>query len=172
MNPQQRSFLESEIWILTFGGAFQRAGLYEKDATEAQRKTFRKHLRDFIEEKVLPQYQNEINENKHLSNIRAIQNFSKAPHGLLRNGKISFGVCQKLLNLLLKYHWCQGWIAEPPHFPVDGIMLRKIKFHLPGGWTKLDEEIKYLEIIAEARHIAKSKSQTPAQWELETFSRN
>ena len=75
-----------------------------------------------------------------------------------------------MLNLYLKYLWCMGHLPhEPPHFPVDAIMLRKIPSHASTYWTKLQTIDQYQAIIEAARPIAAKTHLSVAQWELEVF---
>ena len=37
------TFLNNEVWVLTFRAAFQRANIYNKTATQAQKKQFKKN---------------------------------------------------------------------------------------------------------------------------------
>src|SRR3954469_1601937 len=46
--------------------------------------------------------------------------------GSLRHGQYSYGVAQKLLNLVLEYHWCLGQISEPSHCPTIGSSSRTL----------------------------------------------
>ncbi len=41
-------FIESEIWLLTIGGGFQRANVYINVATNKERSEFRKKLHDKV----------------------------------------------------------------------------------------------------------------------------
>lgn len=183
MTDRQKRFLQQEIWILTFGGAFQRANLYNQTATESDKKQFRLALIGFLEIAILPKYLKSIpNDIEHLLNIHSIKQYSRYFKEHLNGGELKLGVCQKLLNLLLKYHWCQGWIKEAPHFPIDNIIIKKIneiiskekhpiqKITVNGGWTKLHDDNTYLNIIKTAIEVAKPLRL--AEWELITFERN
>lgn len=67
---------------------------------------------------------------------------------------------QKLLNLVLKYHWCLGQISEPPHCPIDRIIIQKI--HLRGrvNWTEIVDEDQYRAVIEAVRRKAEPESIT------------
>ena len=167
---KQQEFLIEEIWILSFGGAFQRSGIYS-NATEAQRNTFRKKLRTYIEDNLLPQYKNSVSEEQHIANLLNIIKFSTNFKDILSNGKLNLGISQKLLNLVLKYLWCLGEIATPPHFPIDRIIQQKINNKPLVNWTGLAQIEEYLKIIRLAEVLAKKQNMSLAQWELENFSR-
>jgi hypothetical protein len=169
----KQSFLHSELWILTFGGAFQRAGLYNKDITvdEDDRTNFRNKLKEFITVDILPQYKVSVSEDIHIANVHRIVNFSTQYDAILNNGSLNFGVAQKLLNLLLKYHWCIGEITEPPHFPVDRIIQKEIRNKII-NWTDMTEVADYKNIIEAARVKATEMNMSLAMWELIHFNRN
>jgi hypothetical protein len=92
-------------------------------------------------------------------------------HGdVLHEGRMKLGHAQKALNLYLKYRWCLGVASQPPHFPVDAIILRRIPEYRDGktAWTQLDSPQAYLEIINAARRVA-GDNQTLAEWELRCY---
>jgi len=167
---KQQEFLHYEIWILSFGGAFQRSGVYS-NATETERNEFRKELKTYIESNLLPQYKNTVSEEQHIQNLFNIIEYSEKFKNILNNGKLNLGISQKLLNLVLKYLWCLGEIATPPHFPVDRIIQEKIKNKPLINWTGLTKVEEYLKIIRLAEVLAKKQNMSLAQWELENFSR-
>jgi hypothetical protein len=45
------------------------------------------------------------------------------------------GLAQKALNLYLKYLWCLGEIHEPPHCPLDSIVLGQVPGCKDVRWT-------------------------------------
>jgi|SRR5690554_403525 len=171
MTPQQ-TFINKEIWILTFGGAFQRANIYASNVSEKQRNVFRAALSKYVEEIVFPQYKKAVNEESHINNIKKIISFSKGYESrVLSNNQLKFGVAQKILNLYLKYQWCLGNIQPPPHFPIDRIIQQKLKFKPIINWTSMKSEEEYKSIIECARKDAEEKGVSLAEWELEEFTR-
>lgn len=50
-------------------------------------------------------------------------------------------------NLYLKYQWCLGNIHEPPHFPIDRIIQKKLKPKPIINWTEMNTAEAYMEII-------------------------
>ena len=61
--------------------------------------------------------------------------------------KIKAGTTQKILNMMLKYCWCAGWINTPPDFPIDSHNLKALlNLHnseeFIKSWTKKIKEIK------------------------------
>jgi hypothetical protein len=162
----KKAFLNNEIWILTFGGGFQRSKIYQGVISETQRNDYRKLLRGHIEQLVQCFYQTEVSESDHINHIKSIVNFSNSQLGFGSSVKMNFGIAQKLLNLYLKYVWCLGEMKiAPPHFPVDRIIqgklneaaadhgTKKLKIE---PWTQFDSEDKYLEIIDFAKELTKN----------------
>jgi len=181
-------FINNEIWVLTFGGGFQRSNAYEKskEDKEKQRKEFRTKLRNCIENIVNKHYVNSaVVEQQHLEHINSIINFTKeygqANNGLLTNNQLNFGIVQKVFNLYLKYQWCLGNINTPPHFPVDRIiqelLIQELKTKgLPSfklkPWTMFESDVDYLNVIKHANIVLeKSKLKTLAELELFLFDR-
>ena len=189
LKTKQHDFLNQEIWILTFGGAFQRAGIYKKDYPEKTRTAFRQTLRYEVEKLVKEKYNNQVFPDQHITNINALVKFSESTKIKGEPIPINFGVAQKLLNLYLKYLWCLDKIPEPPHFPVDRMIqekLNKVVRHkdnkhlniLPikvEPWTQFEDNEQYDKIIELAKQIRnninKFKDMSLAQLELELFSR-
>lgn len=172
MDKLKRIFLQNEIWLLTFGGAFQRANIYKPNVPTEKRNVFRRELKKFVEEHILPQYKEPVCEFSHVLNLEGIIVFSEKYHEILNNGKLLLGVSQKLLNLVLKYYWCLGEIAEPPHCPVDRIIQQKgLKSKYIVNWTSMDDVDEYLSIIHKIKQVAEESGQTIAEWELEIFGR-
>lgn len=170
MTPKQ-TFINTEIWLLTFGGAFQRANVYADNIDEAKRKGFRNALIAYVEKNIIIQYQQEVSEDMHINNIHAIISFSTQFSSILKSEKLTFGVTQKILNLFLKYQWCLGNISTPPHFPVDRIIQSKLELPKIINWTSLDSEMEYRRIIDAAKSKAVIESRSLAEWELVNFSR-
>lgn len=170
MNKKQE-FLKDEIWLLTFGGAFQHSGIYKNKTKEKERTYFRNMLRGYIEQTILDSYKTAVTDDAiHIENIKAISNYTANFKEILK-APINIGISQKLLNLVLKYYWCLGILPEPPHCPVDRIIQQKIYKQPLVNWTQLDSIDTYLQIINDARDLAKKNGVSIAKWELENFNR-
>ena len=167
----KQNFINSEIWILTFGGGLQRANVYKADTKESERKAFRNAISKFIEFELLPDYIKKVKPEDHVSNIEAIIRESAEFESILNGCKLRFGVAQKIFNLYLKYQWCLGNIHEPPHFPVDRIIQTKLESKNIVNWTAMDSAEEYLRIIGQAEKKLEGK-QSLAEWELVNFARN
>ena len=163
-------FILSELWILSWSASVQRANLFNKEATEYQRRQFRNEIISFLNNDILPQYERDISEEQHVLNIQQLSD-----EGTIKGGDIlglegyKIGVAQKLLNLQLKYLWCLGLISEPPHCPVDRIIINETDLKDPISWTKITDISEYLQVIFALKRIAGYKSL--AVWELEIYNR-
>jgi hypothetical protein len=186
LQESQYKFIQNEIWILTFGGAFQRSNIYKsKDQDEEQKGIFKKRIRAYIENNILDSYRTAIvSDEQHIDNIKKVSDYSSNFSELFNNEKINFGIAQKMLNLYLKYMWSLGHIQEPPHFPVDRIIqiilnkefkAIKIKGLKLESWTQFTDEAHYVKVIKSARDlIIKNESfanHSLAALELSLFQR-
>lgn len=170
MQTKQQAFLIEEIWLLTFGGAFQHSGIYKSNTKERERTYFRNMLRGFIEQVILVTYEKEVDDIQHIENIKAICEYSANFEEVLK-APINIGISQKLLNLALKYYWCLGILPEPPHCPVDRIIQLKIYKQPLVNWTRLTCTDTYMQIVNDVRVLAKKENQSVAHWELVNFDR-
>ena len=84
---------------------------------------------------------------------------------------MKFGHAQKALNLYLKYRWCLDQAQEPPHFPIDSIILKKVPGFERFRWTRMESEEEYKEIISAARKQAQKSGLSLARWELKEYKR-
>ena len=173
----QEKFIYSEVAILAWGASVQRANLYnqdikpeDRDPENLDRDTFRRRVLGFIEDSLLTNYKTECSEADHVANIQRLVAFGTANGAkLLGPDGYKFGVAQKLLNLLLKYLWCLGHVAEPPHCPVDRLVLAKTTLRGRLNWTEITTAEKYNQAIDAIRVVAAKRSL--AQWELEFYRR-
>ena len=164
----KKQFLLSEIWSLSISAAFQRANVYVKGFNdEKEKEAYKKRLREHLET-IAQQYKKPIDETTHIQNIHSV---SECGHNCLANGKLNFGVSQKLLNLYLKYLWCLDMIPMPPHFPIDRLIQEKLKVKNVIAWTFEMNEDNYTEIIEKARYKAKNENISLAELELGLFKR-
>lgn len=185
LKQSQYNFIQNEIWILTFGAAFQRACIYNKMATEKQKACFKRKTRDFINTNILKKYKTEkVTDLQHIENIKSICDYSSNFSDIFSKGRINFGIAQKMLNLFLKYMWSLGHIQEPPHFPVDRVIQIMLIDHAKQmgvtsirleAWTKFNDEKHYLKVINSARELIgkneKYQYHSLAELELELFDR-
>lgn len=167
----KEKFLNNEFWTLTFGAAFQRANVYKANVSDKQKSLFKTKTREYIENTLLNDYlDKEVNDELHIANIHRLSSFTEQFETILQNGKLNFGVSQKMLNLYLKYLWCHNKISEPPHFPVDRRIQENIGFRPIVSWTKFHDSIDYMRIIDFTRTI-NNEFPSIAEFELKYFER-
>lgn len=168
-------YLERELWILAWNASVQHAAIYKNGAWQTQRDqidTFKSKVISYIRGSVIPRYRDEVTESSHCENIRCLIDYVKvADTGVLGGDGYKYGIAQKLLNLSLKYYWCLGLIAEPPHCPVDKIIIDKTEFRGKVNWTQMLAEKEYIDIISAIRVLAKKENCSIAQWELNNYER-
>jgi len=154
----KREFILDEIWMLTINAAFQRASIYKSNATESAKFAFKKELKGKVNTISKSYITGEVEEKEHIKNIQSIIAFSEQFKGILNNGKLNFGISQKILNLYLKYLWCLDVLKfPPPHFPVDRIIQGKLKINTPFPWTQMSNEKEYGIVIERAKKILMTK---------------
>lgn len=159
--------------MLSVNASFQRANVYSESPSPIRKVYFKRMLKGFIDNIIIEYGKREVSESTHIENIKSISEYSKCFEDILANGKLNFGVSQKLLNLYLKYMWCLGIITiTPPHFPVDSIIQRKLNLKVI-PWTKMNDEKNYLKVISHAKTVlADYNYNTIAELELALFERN
>lgn len=173
LDSHQR-FIYRDVTILAWGASVQRAKLYNPALPRKDRDSdkFRTDVLTFIETSLLPKYETKCSEDNHVQNIQCLVDFGTTAGGnLLGSDGYKFGIAQKLLNLLLKYLWCLGHIAEPPHCPVDRIVLAKTTLRDKLNWTEIKTAAKYNEAISAIREVAKTANLSLPEWELQFYSR-
>jgi hypothetical protein len=167
----QRKFLDDQLFGMTLAATARRSNLYAAYLSEAQRKPFQASLRGALES-YAQRYTAPVLERHHLKHVNGLaEDLTRRHSGLLEAGRLRFGHAQKALNLYLKYLWCVGRIPEPPHCPIDSLILRKVPGFTEVRWTQLATATEYMSIITAAKVQASAKNLSLAQWELEEYNR-
>ena len=168
MTPQN-AFLFGEYFGLSLQAATQRAGIWADGVPETDRRELHFHLRDLLK-KTVEQYVTPVDDATHNKTIERIANSLTRRHaGLLVDHRFRIGPTQKALNLYLKYMWCAGHIAMPPHCPIDAVVLKAVKLAPPVIWTKMYSIHQYTDVIAALKAVA---APLPlAEWELREWVR-
>ena len=170
MTPQQLTFLEYEFTTSSLLAAFatrrKTHPVYAASATGMQKdevkQWVRKHLLGLGEKY---KYQN-LSEGEHVAEIRRIKaEVSKRFPTALHEGKLRFGVAQKLVNLYVKYLCTVGAANSAHHCPLDGIVNKVAK--LGYQWNTSDSELEYIEAISKLKSYAGGTSLP--QWEIHAF---
>ena len=169
-------FITNELWILAWAASVQRAKLYKGkediDSTSREVSKFREDVIGFITANIIPQYADGCTEEQHYKNIDDLIAYAnRVDPGILSRSGYKYGVAQKLLNLALKYYWCLGLVKEPPHCPVDRIMISKTSHNGKINWTQITEKSQYQKVIDEIKILANRKQLSIPKWELMIYRR-
>ena len=171
MNAREK-FLINEVWIASWSASVQRASVYHRDALDSAKRKFKKRVKEEYKEKYLDMYKNEVSEQSHIGNIKSLSQYGTKigkEIGALNADTYRIGNAQKLLNLYLKYLWCMGKIAEPPHCPIDRRIQEIARVEGITLWTNIKSIEEYKGVIKKLKD--KATGQSLAQWELENYTR-
>jgi hypothetical protein len=158
-----RTFLSN-----TQGSSFQHAKVYGNNVSASQKQVFQNDFRRKLRALEIP-YRNLVTEENHITTIRDFANqLSQAHPNVLANGRLRIGIAQKAINLYLKFLWSIDLIHEPPHCPVDRIVLTALGNNT--NWTELDDIQDYLNIINSIR--SQGGNGSPSQWEYNLWHEN
>lgn len=164
----KNSFLKDELFSLTLMATVQRADVYAPGSSAKDRKAFQAALRSRLEQ-LAQAYRDEVPEERHIRNVLGLSRGLTSAHAkVLRDGRFRIGPAQKALNLYLKYLWCLGKIAAPPHCPFDFRIIAKLPQYPGPSWTALDSEDDYRALVKAARATAQGSSLSV--WELQTYN--
>jgi len=161
----KKHFLRLIALSNTQGSSFQRANVYAPKVSDERRNAFVKQFKSKLValERV---YEQPVSPDQHLKNIEEFANsLSISFPDVLLGNQMRTGIAQKAVNLYLKFLWCYGWIPEPPHCPIDRIVLEKVGDY--GSWTKIDSIQEYLEKIKKIE--AKKGDKSFSEWECELW---
>ena len=151
----------------SFISSVQRGRVYVPDLLDTQKRPFKDAFKDQLRS-LETTYRGTVTDDAHLSCIETFaHDLSRTHGGLLRGSRLRIGIAQKGVNLYLKYLWCLGRIPNPPHCPVDAIVMRAIRGQ--HKWTQLDCIDTYRDIITECRRAA--GRQSLSEWELDLWNR-
>lgn len=167
-------FVMNELWIMAWAGSVQRAKLYKENIDSNSREVviFRTKVIKFAVDNMIPQYAVVCTEEQHYKNIQSLIDYANTINpGILREDGYKYGVAQKLLNLALKYYWCLGLIADPPHCPVDRIIISKTTHSGKINWTQIKEKTEYQKVIEDIKMLARKSELSIPAWELSIFNR-
>lgn len=169
---RQQCFMFDQVCILAWNASVQRSNLYKPDVAPKDRRSsdFRTGILTFVKDELLPQYRSRCTERMHVANIeRLVKHGNKTGRSVLRKEGYKFGVAQKLLNLLLKYLWCLRLTGEPPHCPIDRIVLERTKLRGKMNWTDIRSKKQYERAVEAIRDKADEGKMSLAVWELRNY---
>lgn len=168
----KKRFLRYELGLLSIKGALSTrnsdAPVYAKEVKVYQRTREKKTFREFLDSLEYLYLKGGVTDEQHIEFIqKTADDLSIALRDKLHNGRFRIGVAQKLINLHLKYLWVAGFIEQPPHCPIDGIV--RDKAMISYDWTTSDSIEAYAQAVEELREVASLR--TLSLWELEEFRR-
>lgn len=164
---EREEFLRQTALFNAIGAAFQHALIYldgiDNYAKEKLKRDLEEHLR-----RVETQYRGSVSPEKHLHTIAdVVKGMSRKHPHILKNGRFRVGIAQKAVNIYLKLLWCYGWIPEPPHCPIDSIVLAEVGDRKT-KWTKMDDIEDYLAAIERIQAYIRQTGEmmSLSKWEL------
>lgn len=173
LSEEKKKFLINEFLTLSINGAFGHAKIYKENVDSAALERFKREFNSFLREQ-LPAAALNVQDSKDLrERIQHLQTASRKHSDFLEGGNLRIGICQKALNLFLKYKWVAGLGPEPPDCPFDNKVLQKLKkklgkkFH----WTQMDSIDDYDEFVKAAKQVSHGSDMSIAQWELKLWNR-
>lgn len=164
----KKEFLEGEYISSSINAALQHSRVYKQNITEKEKIEFKNTIKKCILDCKKEYTDRTVSEEEHIRNIQLIVEASKKHANILKNGVIYFGIAQKMLNLYLKYLWCEGrLISMPVHCPLDSLILCKARYYKT-PYTRMGI-IEYCDAI---KHIKNTviKDKSLAEWELITWN--
>ncbi|WP_162803491.1 hypothetical protein [Pseudomonas kribbensis] len=172
LGHEKTDFLLYEIGLLSLKAALSTRSetwpVYASSTTHSQRVKVKSSFRRVLKDISATYSSKRISEAEHVEYIDKLAlEFSKEHKDALHEGRLRFGVAQKLVNIHLKYLWTAGFCEEPPHCPLDGIVRDLAK--LDYDWTSNDCKSQYLKTISELKLTAAPRSLSV--WELQEFRR-
>ena len=172
-------FLDQETFTLTVNGAIGRNRTYCDGIDPESKRGFRESLRCWLHDQMREYGAERVSDACHLANIEKLSSTLSESHGdILLDGRFHIGAAQKALNLYLKYCWARGLVCEPPHCPIDSIVLTKItKCARSVGcpicaivtWTKIRSMHEYVHFVEKAKARAAEEGLSLACWELRVW---
>ena len=164
MKNNKDNFINDQLWNAAWRAATQRANIYSGNINKVEfRKNIKNDILNFI-----------TNHKESLSEIELVNKIETLSKKFSCKGiDFKIGHSQKLINLMLKYYWCLGWLKYiPPHCPIDRIILKAAKVKCKGktpSWTKLNSIDEYQEIIIKIR--SNINFQELSEWELSVYQK-
>lgn len=172
MNDVQWAFIQAQVLSQSVSAAFVRSrprSVYKRNASEESKRGVRVAIRAALADFEV-QYSETPDEDVHIQNIITLSDSISLHHGKALNGRLRIGTAQKALNLYLKYLWCLGRIKEPPHCPIDAIVLASLPGVADIRWTQIDTIADYKRCIDAVRQAANESRISIAEWELRRWN--
>lgn len=179
MDEDEKKLKEEFIDNVFFTNAWRDTSQHVKifiDESDDFKKEFKEYLKTKCLELVKNYREKGLDSDEHLAKLDELYNAVQDQYG--RDVSFSFGRTQKLVNVLLKYYWCNKMLNDhtPAHLPFDSIILKQLKAQLKNKgitwnpdftWTNMEKK-DYIECIAQVEKVRGDK--TFSYWELSTYN--
>lgn len=173
----KKEFILKVAFSNTLSSSFQRGYVYREKLTDEKQSEYDKkknELRSSLRDELFSLetiYQKVVHPDEHLKLIGDIsKKLTKKHSNILSNKKFRIGTTQKAVNLFLKFLWAYDYTPnEPPHIPLDGIVLKAINSDVK--WTELDCIDEYKFLISCVDNVAKESGCSICKWELNLWNK-
>ena len=171
----QLTYLVGELLMLAWAASVRRAKAFNSTIAAKDRPSttrFRRDLLAFAEHDLLPHYVTGCTEEQHVQNLLRLREYGTRIGGrLFDDDGYRLGLAQKFFNLLLKSLWSLDLIPEPPHCPVDRVIIGRTSGQIEINWTEMTAVDEYLRAIRVLQTEAVSQKLSLAEWELRHYDR-
>lgn len=174
-----KSLSVSEAAQSAIKAAVQHNSLYNKTAPLYQREMVRSEWRDFLFSLEVRYHQPKNGKNLEDDILRLQKRmnerhqciFRKTPHPKFKTDPgFRISHAQKSISVFLKHLWCLGLIPEPPHCPVDRLILKEVGLKYPDTkWGYVNNIGTHRNHIKLLSNVAYCCSLSLAEWELKEF---
>jgi hypothetical protein len=154
-------FLDEIFMSNAITAALGRNKIYAPSCIDSDKQAFRERLAKWLRVEAR-RYATAVSDGEHYVTIGKIADvLSEECRETLCGGRLRYGTAQKAFNLYLKFLWRSGCIPEPPHCPIDRVVLGEAG--IDGSWTKCDCEGEYMKWIDALK--TKAKPLGLSEWE-------
>ena len=174
-NNEKQEFIDNTFFSNAWRDTSQHVRIFKKDVSDKKKKKFRTFVgKEAL--KIVENYKKEqLTEKAHLGELKKL--YDAVNNDYSETVDFSFGRTQKLVNVLLKYYWCNNMLNghAPAHLPIDSIIINQVKkqskekgieWKCNFTWTSMNEE-NYNDCMEQIEKIKGNKSF--AEWELITY---
>lgn len=174
-NNEKQEFIDNTFFSNAWRDTSQHVRIFKEGVSDEEKKNFRSFVRG-ASFKIVEEYKKkQLTEKEHLRELKKIYDGVNDKYS--SKVEFSFGRTQKLVNVLLKYYWCNNMLNGhiPAHLPIDSIIIKEVKkqskekgieWKCNFTWTSMNEE-NYNDCMGQIEKIKGNKSF--AEWELITY---
>ncbi len=93
MKDKKIGFIKGSLCYRSWAASVQRANLYKKNANDRNKRTFRKQVISFLQEKIIPKYIKRCSEEQHYKNIETLIKYAnEVGKSVLKKTGYKYGV--------------------------------------------------------------------------------